>query len=139
MATRAEFIERRFRQVLSQVMDGCITGMVTTAFTVYRRKRVGSGDRNALGIQVRPEAQDFTLIGSGQGAYSGTGLSSPDWVVQPTGQLQIEELELFTEFRLLPGDNVRLAVDGRVYLVEAVAPVGPVVRCRLNNAKAQVI
>ena len=59
--------------------------------------------------------------------------------VLPEGQWQVETVMLFTAFAdIREGDNLILAADGKTYLVEASSYMGPLRRCFLTTAEAQL-
>ena len=139
MATRGEAISVRYRSLVEAVYPAIGPSQATTTFTVYRRGLVGTGERSSLGLRVRPTAQDFLPIAAGvPGSFYGVKRSDERWEVLPEGQRQTEMVMLFTAFDLREGDNVRLAYDGKVYLVEATSYADSIRQCLLNSTKAQV-
>ena len=137
--TRAEAISARYRSLVEAVYPAIGPSQATTTFTVYRRALVGTGERNELGLRVRPTAQEFNPIAEGvPGSFYGVRRSGERWDVLPEGQWQTDTVMLFTAFALQEGDNVRLAYDGKVYLVEATSYADSVRQCLLNSTKAQV-
>lgn len=140
MATRAQAISTRYRKLVESVYPAIGSNQATTLFTVFRRGLVGAGARNDLGLRVRPTAQDFLIVAENvKGTFYGVKRSEERWEVLPEGQYQTDYVMLFTAFDVREGDNVRLAYDGKVYLVESSSYVDSVRQCLLNSTKAQVI
>lgn len=96
--------------------------------------------RDDLGLETRPTKQDFAVVVSNEPCvFAGVNPKSDRWQVHPEGQYQVEMVTLYTAFQdIREGDNLVLAYDGKAYLVEASTYVGPMRRCFLNSAKAQI-
>lgn len=139
MATRGQAISERYRKLVTEVYPAIGPSQATTTFTVYRRALQGTGQRNSLGIRVRPTAQDFDPIITGvPGTFYGVKRTGERWEVVPEGQVQTDYVMLFTDFHVQEGDNILLDYDGKVYLVEASSYVDSLRQCLLNSTKAQV-
>ena len=122
---------------------GCAGTSVTSTFTLHRRALTAAGQvapRTDLGIEVRPTKQEFVIVVSNEPCvFAGTNPKSDRWQVLPEGQWQVETVMLFTAFAdIREGDNLILAADGKTYLVEASSYMGPLRRCFLTTAEAQL-
>lgn len=145
--TRSEFILWRWRHLVEQVLpSGCSAGdLVSTRFTLYRRQVVAAGVPplvDDLGIQTRPTKQDLLPVTGAVDLpclFVGTGKKTDRWHVHPEGQDQEEQAILTTSYLdVREGDNARVTLDGKAYLVQASTRLGPLVQCMLTTAKAQL-
>lgn len=121
---------------------GAGAGSVTSTFTLYRRTRTDplAPARDDLGLQSRPEKQEFEpILVDEPCVFVGTNPKTERWQVYEEGQTQVELVTLYTSFSdIREGDNLLLAFDQKFYLVEASTYAGPLRRCFLNSAKAQM-
>lgn len=142
--SRADFILFRWRTLVEQALPSeCFAGdLVTSTFTLYRRMTLGAPNVpppvDDLGIQTRPEKQDFLPIVTDLPClFIGTGKKTDRWHVHPEGQDQEEQALLTTSYPdVREGDNA--VVGGKAYLVQASTPIGPLWQCMLTTAKAQL-
>lgn len=148
MATgsRAAFILERWQTLVNEhLISECGAGnLVGTTFTLYRRTLTGTPNvppsRDDLGLQARPTKQDFTVVVADLPClFVGTSPKTDRWHVHPEGQDQQELANLVTAYLdVREGDNVVVALDGKTYAVEASTRLGPLVRCFLDTATAQL-
>jgi len=142
--SRTAFILERWKTLIEVYFPSeCgAAGLVATTFALHRRTLQGLPDvppsRDHLGLQARPEKQDFELIEAAVPAlFAGTNPKSDRWDVTGEGQHQEEQATLVTTYLdVREGDNLVVALDGVTYNVEASTRYGPVIRCFLDSGKA---
>lgn len=131
MARRDE-INARFERIINDIWPAIEIADSASTYTLYRRQ--GGGDTD-LGERIAP----WTQVAAGlKCVFAGTKTDQQAWGISMTGQGKDEIIDFFTGYDdIQEGDNVKLDLDGKMYLVEKSNPYGGLRHCWLNSARAQ--
>lgn len=129
---RKDQINTRFERIIAQQWPALEASDSASTYDLYRRQ---GGIETDLGERIAP----WTPVALGLTCvFAGTKLLRTAWGIIPEGQHQDELVEFFTGYDdIQEGDNVKLTLDGKMYLVEKSNPFGGLRHCWLNSARSQ--
>lgn len=133
--TIADLQAEYFQRIIEKWWPQFGAAGTATTFTLYRRTRAGAS--NDLGVPNAPWTEthtdvDCTVVGIKLSSEGGFKIPPPGQIQQPFYEVHTAELDV------VPGDNVVLALDGKVYHVERATREASVMYLLLDPSKAQL-